>query len=62
LTNYFVNTIVTALQAPEWEILLDRIGENVMFLLLCETSIFVSLPNGCLCQMTGDPLVNLKPP
>lgn len=24
--------------------------------LLVDTSIFVSLPNGCLCQMTGEPL------
>ena len=24
ITNYFVNTIVTALKAPEWETLLER--------------------------------------
>ena len=24
ITNYFVNTIITALQAPEWETLLQR--------------------------------------
>ncbi|KAI0749800.1 hypothetical protein C8Q80DRAFT_1058573, partial [Daedaleopsis nitida] len=62
LTNYFVNTMITALQAPEWEMLLHRIGENAMFHLLTETSVFVSLPNGCLCQLTGDAIVNLKPP
>ncbi|CDO70652.1 hypothetical protein BN946_scf184756.g19 [Trametes cinnabarina] len=62
LVNYFVNTIVTALQAPEWESLLNRIGEEAVFHLLTETSIFVSLPNGCLCQVTGDPIVNIRPP
>lgn len=25
LTNYFVNTLITALQAPEWETLLQRL-------------------------------------
>ncbi|KAI1796871.1 hypothetical protein LXA43DRAFT_491424 [Ganoderma leucocontextum] len=62
LTNYFVNTMVTALQAQEWETLLQRIGEDAMFHLLTETSIFASLPNGCLCQMTGDPVLHMKPP
>lgn len=33
-----------------------------MFHLLFDTSIFVALPNGCLCQMTGDAIVNLRPP
>lgn len=32
-----------------------------MFQLLTETSVFVSLPNGCLCQVIGDPIVNLQP-
>ena len=39
-----------------------RVGEDVVFHLLTETSIFASLPNGCLCQMTGDPVLHLKPP
>jgi hypothetical protein len=30
-----------------------------MIHLLTETSIFVSLPNGCLCQITGAPLIYL---
>lgn len=79
LTNYFVNTIITALQGPTWQMLLERcrtnhglyctrangqhrIGEDAMFHLLFDTSIFVALPNGCLCQMTGDAIVNLRPP
>ncbi|KAI5892940.1 uncharacterized protein SCHCODRAFT_02458821, partial [Schizophyllum commune H4-8] len=32
-----------------------------MIHLLTDTSIFVSLPNGCLCQMSGVPVVNLRP-
>jgi len=28
-----------------------------MLHLLVDTSIFVSLPNGCLCQMTGEPFI-----
>ncbi|EIW57607.1 uncharacterized protein TRAVEDRAFT_106738, partial [Trametes versicolor FP-101664 SS1] len=62
LTNYFVNTIITALQGPTWQTLLERIGEDAMFHLLVDTSIFVPLPNGCLCQMTGEAIVNLRPP
>ncbi|KAI0663882.1 hypothetical protein C8Q70DRAFT_885740, partial [Cubamyces menziesii] len=54
LTNYFVNTMVTAMQAPHWETLLQRIGEDAMLHLLVDTSLFVSLPNDCLCQMTGN--------
>ena len=33
-----------------------------MFHILTETSVFLSLPNGCLCQVIGDPIVHLKPP
>ncbi|TFK92683.1 hypothetical protein K466DRAFT_480156, partial [Polyporus arcularius HHB13444] len=62
LTNYFVNTMITALQAAEWENLLQRVGESATFHLLAETCVFSALPNGCLCQMTGDPIVHLKPP
>jgi hypothetical protein len=32
-----------------------------MLYLLTETSIFVSLPNQCLCQMTGEPLIHIVP-
>jgi len=32
-----------------------------MIHLLTETSIFVSLPNGCLCQITGEPLIHMSP-
>lgn len=33
-----------------------------MLHLLTETSLFVSLPNDCLCQMTGEPLIYKPPP
>lgn len=77
VTNFFVNTIVTALQAPEWEtllqrygillagllmLILSRIGVDAMIHLLTETSVFVTLPNGCLCQMTGHPIHLRAPP
>ncbi|EIN09704.1 hypothetical protein PUNSTDRAFT_66150 [Punctularia strigosozonata HHB-11173 SS5] len=62
VTNFFVNTIVTALQTPEWELLLARIGPTAMLHLLTETSIFVPLPNDCYCQVAGDFLVHRKAP
>ncbi|THH09180.1 hypothetical protein EW146_g8757 [Bondarzewia mesenterica] len=62
VSNYFVNTMVTALQGPEWERLLTRIGEDAMFYLLMETCMFIPLPNDCLCQITGEPIVFLRPP
>ncbi len=33
-----------------------------MFHLLAETTIFIALPNACFCQLTGEPIVDLKPP
>ncbi|KAL4243808.1 Telomerase reverse transcriptase [Abortiporus biennis] len=62
LLNSHLNTIVTAILAPEWRCLFERIGEDAMFHLLTEAYIFVSLPNGCLCQMTGEPLIHTKAP
>ncbi|KAF8348940.1 hypothetical protein F5887DRAFT_830934, partial [Amanita rubescens] len=53
ITNEHVNTNVTSLQTPEWDTLLQRIGVESMVHLLADTSIFVSLPNDCYCQMTG---------
>ena len=32
-----------------------------MLHLLTETSIFLSLPNGCLCQVTGVPIIFITP-
>jgi telomerase reverse transcriptase len=79
IVNTFVNTIITALQGAQWEMLLQRsaclhlrstfnsfelrrIGADAMLHLLTETSIFVALPNDCLCQVTGDSILNLPLP
>lgn len=73
MVNKWVNTIVTALQAPEWEALLQRywsskikvscilklylrVGVDAIVHLLTEVSVYVALPNGCFCQMTGEPV------
>ena len=32
-----------------------------MLHLLTETSVFLSLPNGCLCQVTGVPIILITP-
>ncbi|KAJ6513097.1 hypothetical protein C8R45DRAFT_752407, partial [Mycena sanguinolenta] len=57
LLNTNVNTNVTALLAPEWETLLHRIGTDAMLHLLNDTSLFVALPNNCLCQLVGEPII-----
>jgi telomerase reverse transcriptase len=55
--NRFINTVVTALHGPEWELMLQRIGADAMLHLLLNTSLFISLPNECLCQLTGEPIM-----
>ncbi|KAJ7761909.1 hypothetical protein DFH07DRAFT_683186, partial [Mycena maculata] len=57
LLNFHVNTNVTALQAPEWEVLFQRVGTDAMLHLLTDTSIFIALPNDCLCQLVGEPIL-----
>ncbi|KAJ7455325.1 hypothetical protein B0H11DRAFT_1739971, partial [Mycena galericulata] len=57
LVNLHVNTNVTALHAPEWEVLLQRIGTDAMLHLLTDTSLFIALPNECLCQLVGEPIL-----
>ncbi|KAJ7104028.1 hypothetical protein B0H15DRAFT_757665, partial [Mycena belliarum] len=57
LLNFHVNTNVTALQAPEWEMLLQRIGTDAMLHLLTDASVFIALPNDCLCQLVGEPIL-----
>ncbi|KAK2460975.1 hypothetical protein APHAL10511_007445 [Amanita phalloides] len=61
ITNDYVNTIVTSLQAPEWDILLQRVGIDTMTHLLADTSIFISLPNDCYCQISGKSILYLAP-
>jgi hypothetical protein len=38
-----------------------RIGADAMLHILTKTSIFIKLPNECLCQMAGEPLVHVVP-
>ncbi|KAL5526463.1 EST2 [Sanghuangporus sanghuang] len=62
VTNFFVNTLVTALQAPEWCLLLKRVGDSIILHLLTETSVYIALPNDCYCQIIGPPLLYSVPP
>lgn len=31
-----------------------------MMHMLTETSVFVTLPNGCLCQLMGEPIIHVR--
>ncbi|KAK9764101.1 Telomerase reverse transcriptase [Basidiobolus ranarum] len=57
--NYFPNTIVNSLKSKNWETLLSRIGEKMMYRLLLDTLIFIPLPNDCFYQATGAPVSDL---
>ncbi|EEB86777.1 hypothetical protein MPER_16139, partial [Moniliophthora perniciosa FA553] len=59
ISNFAVNTIVTALHAQQWNVLLHMIGRPTMIHLLTKAYVFTTLPNGCLCQMTGKPVYSL---
>ena len=37
-----------------------RVGVDIMLHLLTQTSTFVALPNECLCQVTGKPLIHIR--
>lgn len=38
---------------------IDRVGEDVLLHLFTGTSVFIPLPNGCHCQVTGEHIYNL---
>ena len=75
IVNTTINTIVNALQGESWVRLLsrfvfyfwyelqvheiNRVGEDVLLHLFTGTSVFIPLPNGCLCQVTGEHMYNL---
>ncbi|KAF9647962.1 hypothetical protein BDM02DRAFT_3072116, partial [Thelephora ganbajun] len=59
IVNTAVNTIVNSLQGESWVRLLSRVGEDVLLHLFTGTSVFIPLPNGCLCQVTGEHVYNL---
>ncbi|GJE88721.1 telomerase reverse transcriptase [Phanerochaete sordida] len=62
LENYFINTMTTVFEASEWIALYERLGTDIIFHLLTETSLFIGLPNDCYCQLTGEPIMNMKLP
>ncbi|KAF9778987.1 hypothetical protein BJ322DRAFT_980083, partial [Thelephora terrestris] len=59
IVNTAINTIVNFLQGDSWVRLLSRVGEDVVLQLFTGTSIFIPLPNGCLCQVTGEHIFDL---
>lgn len=44
------------LQGPEWQLLLQRIGDSLMIFLLLHCSIFLPLPNNSYLQVAGPPI------
>lgn len=57
-----INTSHTVFSMPAWRTLLSRVGSGPLVHLLSRTSIFVPLENGCLLQIAGMPVVDLKTP
>lgn len=57
-----INTSHTVFSSPAWRILLSRVGSGPLVHLLSRTSVFVPLENGCLLQIAGTPVVDLKIP
>ena len=47
------NGTVAYLKSPEWQTLLDRIGDGMMQFLLQHVFLFEKLQNGCYLQLTG---------
>ncbi|KAJ3089050.1 hypothetical protein HK100_007870, partial [Physocladia obscura] len=58
----FPNTIVSLLKTLPWQKLLKIIGPADILHLLTETSLFCSLPNNCLFQISGHPFAELPKP
>lgn len=46
----FPNTTVNVIRSPPWELLLSRIGDDLMFLLLRQHAVLQRLPNRCYMQ------------
>ncbi|KAJ1734600.1 Telomerase reverse transcriptase [Coemansia biformis] len=62
VANHFVNSSVVELGKRWWTQLLNRTGTEAMAHLLLCTSIFLPLPNGGYCQISGIPLANTPMP
>lgn len=48
----FPNTTVNVIRSPPWELLLSRIGDDLMFALLRQHALLHRLPNRCFMQVT----------
>ncbi|CAN0600827.1 unnamed protein product, partial [Ectocarpus sp. 12 AP-2014] len=46
----FPNTTVNVIRSPPWELLLSRIGDDLMFALLRQHAVLQRLPNRCYMQ------------
>lgn len=46
----FPNTTVNVIRSPSWELLLSRIGDDLMFSLLRQHAVLQRLPNRCYMQ------------
>lgn len=46
----FPNTTVNVIRSPPWEMLLSRIGDDLMFSLLRQHAVLQRLPNRCYMQ------------
>ncbi|TPX70653.1 hypothetical protein SpCBS45565_g01623 [Spizellomyces sp. 'palustris'] len=58
IENFFPNTIVNYVKAPVWEMLLGRIGVRAMTDLLLNTTMFMTLQDGCYVQISGVPVTD----
>lgn len=48
----FPNTTVNIIRSPPWELLLSRIGDDLMFALLRQHVLLLRMPNRCYLQVT----------
>ena len=58
---WYPNTIVNDVKKGMWADLTKVIGDDMMFHLLCESSLFVKHDQGNYVQMTGFPISSIHP-
>ena len=56
ITNHYINTNISWLLSGAWKDLYAVIGDDRMLDLLLHTSMFVTVENGCLAQISGTPV------
>jgi len=57
---YAANTTAAVLKSGAWPRLLSRCGDDLMLHLLLHASLFASLPNACLLQLSGLPAAEVR--